>query len=69
MQGSQQYAPIPPAGVDLDQIRANLDEFYFKQAMELVKGNETKAAKLLNLKHHTFRYQLRKIVERSNKKC
>lgn len=69
MPDSQQYAPIPPTGVDLDQIRANLDEFYFKQAMELVNGNETKAAKLLNLKHHTFRYQLKKIMERRNKSC
>lgn len=67
MADSQQYAPIPPTGVDLDQIRVNLDKFYFNQAMELVKGNETKAAKLLNLKHHTFRYQLRKILERNKK--
>lgn len=65
MQGSQEYPPIPPTGVDLEQLRANLDGFYFTQAMELAKGNETKAAKLLNLKHHTFRYQLRKIMERS----
>lgn len=69
MLDNQQYAPIPPVGVDLDQVRANLDEFYFTQAMELVKGNETQAAKLLNLKHHTFRYQYRKIMERKNKDC
>lgn len=68
MPGKQQYAPIPPVGVDLDQIRDNLDEFYFTQAMEIVKGNETQAAKLLNLKHHTFRYQFKKIMERKNSK-
>ncbi|RLC02150.1 MAG: hypothetical protein DRI57_30345 [Deltaproteobacteria bacterium] len=31
--------------------------------MKLAKGNETRAAKLLNLKHHTFRYQFRKMMD------
>ncbi|MBU8911270.1 MAG: hypothetical protein KOO65_08370 [Desulfobacterales bacterium] len=40
-----------------------MDKFYFSQAMKLAKGNETRAAKLLNLKHHTFRYQFKKLME------
>ncbi len=62
-----QFAPIPPAGIDLDQLRYKMDEFYFTQAMEMAKRNETKAAKLLNLKHHTFRYQLKKLLEGKEK--
>jgi DNA-binding NtrC family response regulator len=59
------FPPIPPTGIDLDQLREVMDSFYFKQAMEMANGNETRAAKLLNLKHHTFRYQFKKLMERT----
>ncbi len=55
------FPPLPPTGIDLSEVRHALDKFYFTKAMELAKGNETRAAKLLNIKHHTFRYQLKKI--------
>ena len=58
----KRFPPLPPTGIDLAEVRLALDSFYFKQAMEMAKGNETRAAKLLNLKHHTFRYQLKKIT-------
>jgi DNA-binding NtrC family response regulator len=54
--------PLTFEGVDLDAMRSYLDEFYFSQAMILAKGNETSAAKMLNLKHHAFRYQYKKII-------
>ena len=44
-------------------MRFHMDKIYFSQAMALAKGNETRAAKLLNLKPHTFRYQYKKNVE------
>ena len=53
-----QFSQISPTGIELDQLRDTMDEFYFTQAMEMAKRNETRAAKLLNLKRHTFRYQL-----------
>ena len=56
------FTPLPPTGIDLNQVRNSMDKFYFSQAMKLAKGNETRAAKLLNLKHHTFRYQFKKIM-------
>lgn len=56
------FAPIPPAGIDINEVRAAVDRFYFSQALEMAKGNETKAAKLLNLNHHTFRYQCKKVL-------
>lgn len=62
-----QFSQIPPSGIDLDQLRDTIDEFYFTQAMEMAKRNETRAAKLLNLKHHTFRYQFNKLMERKEK--
>jgi len=57
------FAPLPPTGIDLTQVRNSVDKFYFSQAMKLAKGNETRAAKLLNIKHHTFRYQFKKMME------
>ncbi len=55
--------PLPLAGIDLDSLRDTIDMFYFKEAMTLTKGNESKAAKLLHLKHHTFRYRYKKLME------
>jgi DNA-binding NtrC family response regulator len=56
-------SPLSPAGIDLNAMRFHMDKNYFSQAMALAKGNETRAAKLLNLKPHTFRYQYKKNVE------
>ena len=58
----KRFPPLPPTGIDISEVRLSLDRFYFRKAMEMAKGNETRAAKLLNLKHHTFRYQLRKLT-------
>ncbi|MDY0220303.1 MAG: sigma-54 dependent transcriptional regulator [Desulfobacterium sp.] len=57
------FAPLPPTGIDLTEVRDSLDKFYFSQAMKMAKGNETRAAKLLNIKHHTFRYQFKKLMD------
>lgn len=56
-------APLSLAGIDLDGLRDHIDKFYFTEAMQLAKGNESRAAKLLNLKHHTFRYQYKKLMD------
>lgn len=58
----KRFPPLPPTGIDIMELRLSLDRFYFKKAMEMAKGNETRAARLLNLKHHTFRYQLKKLT-------
>ena len=63
-----QLSSLTEQGVDLNAMRAYMDEFYFTQAMALAGGNETRAAKLLNLKHHAFRYQYKKILEEKSPK-
>ncbi len=54
---------FPSEGIDftafMDQIKNN----YIKTALERAKGNEAKAARLLKLNHHTFRYHYKKIKE------
>ena len=61
-EGSTGFAPLPPTGIDIQEVRAAMESFYFKEALRLAKGNESKAARLLNLNHHTFRYQKKKIL-------
>jgi DNA-binding NtrC family response regulator len=47
---------LPPAGLDFHQLENKL----LRQALALAGGNQTKAARLLNLSRDTFRYRLEK---------
>ena len=51
---------IPVQGVDLDRVLGNLERQYLEQALEMSKGNKTKAAGLLGMTFRSFRYRLRK---------
>ncbi|MBD3234779.1 MAG: response regulator [candidate division Zixibacteria bacterium] len=48
-------------GIDLASVQDNLEGLYIRQALKLADGNESKAAKLLNINHHTFRYRRKKL--------
>jgi len=56
-----EFPPIPPTGIDLSSAQESLEKFYIKEALRMAKGNESKAAKLLNMNHHTFRYRRKKL--------
>ncbi len=47
---------LPPGGLDFAQLENKL----LRQALAQAEGNQTKAAKLLNLSRDTFRYRLEK---------
>ena len=51
---------IPEDGLDLDTLLADLERRYMALALEQSKGNESQAAKLLKMNHHTFRYRWKK---------
>jgi DNA-binding NtrC family response regulator len=53
-------APLTQEGINLSEIQASLDKYYIQEALKLTDGNETKAAELLGLNYHTFRYRLDK---------
>ena len=53
--------PIPPEGLDFPSVQESFEKSYFEQALRMAGGNESKAAKLLNMNHHTFRYRLKKL--------
>jgi DNA-binding NtrC family response regulator len=57
------FPPIPESGVDLTEIEKALEKHYIDEAYKMANGNESKAAKLLNINHHTYRYRRKKLME------
>lgn len=55
------FDPLGESGVDFEKLEKSFEMFYFKEALRLSGGNESKAAQLLNLNHHTFRYRKKKL--------
>ena len=56
------FPPLPPEGLDLDGQLQSFEKHYIEEALKIAKGNESKAAKLLNINHHTFRYRKKKLL-------
>ncbi len=54
------WPPITASGIDLPAIQATFEKYYLDTALEMTGGNESKAARLLNLNIHTFRYRRKK---------
>jgi len=52
---------ITSKGIDLSKIQDSIEKHYIEEALEIAKGNESAAARLLNMNHHTYRYKLKKI--------
>ena len=48
-------------GVDLDEILSIIEQSYLNKAMELTRGNKSKAADYLKLSLRSMRYRLEKI--------
>ena len=56
------FPPLPPEGLDLDGQLHAFEKHFIEQALKIARGNESKAAKLLNINHHTFRYRKKKLL-------
>jgi len=52
-------------GIDLEAVETAVDNYYLETALKLAEGNETKAARLLNMNHHTYRYRRKKVKRKS----
>jgi DNA-binding NtrC family response regulator len=73
--GDDPAAPVPPNGrsfslpplsqdgVDLPGVLEAAERTYLHKALELAAGNETKAAELVGMNYHTFRYRKKKILD------
>ena len=55
------FPPIQATGVDLSDLQESMERHYIEEALKMANGNESKAARLLNLNHHTFRYRRKKL--------
>lgn len=55
--------PMENDGIDLPALEKALARYYINEALKISGGNESKAARLLNINHHTFRYRRRKLDE------
>ena len=63
-QAEMPFPPIPPTGIDLSSVQESVEKHYIEEAVKMAGGNESKAAKLLNMNHHTFRYRRKKLLEK-----
>jgi DNA-binding NtrC family response regulator len=53
---------FPPEGIDMSAELRSVEKFYIEAALRHAGGNESKAARLLNMNHHTFRYRRKKLL-------
>jgi len=54
------FPSIPPEGIDLLSVQKSIESYYINEALKMADGNESKASRLLNINHHTFRYRRKK---------
>ena len=59
--GYVSFPPLTPSGIDLDSLQDSFDRYYIHEALRLADGNESRAASLLHINHHTFRYRRKKL--------
>lgn len=55
--------PLGRDGVDLSGILEAAERAYLHKALEMAGGNETKAAELVGMNYHTFRYRKKKLLD------
>ena len=55
------FPPFPATGIDLASAQESLEKYYIEEALKMAGGNESKAARFLNMNHHTFRYRKKKL--------
>lgn len=55
------FPPLSAEGIDLSAAMESMEKTYIEEALKLADGNVSKAARLLKMNHHTFRYR-RKIL-------
>ncbi len=58
----EQLPPFPAEGMNLSEQLQSFETYYIKTALKIAKGNESQAARLLQMNHHTFRYRKKKLI-------
>ncbi len=55
--------PMSKEGIDLSGVLEAAERTYLQKALELAAGNETKAAEMVGMNYHTFRYRKKKLLD------
>lgn len=58
----QDLNAFPAEGIHLADRLKTIEKYYIETALKMARGNESKAARLLNINHHTFRYRRKKLL-------
>ncbi len=53
---------LDQGGLALEEVLRDIERRYFQRALEMSQGNESKAAELLGMNYHTFRYRRKKLL-------
>ena len=62
------HVEVPPEGLDLEQVVANLEMSLMRDALQKAGGVQTKAAQLLGINFRSFRYRVKKYgLDRQNR--
>ncbi|MFZ0243901.1 MAG: sigma-54 dependent transcriptional regulator [Desulfobacterales bacterium] len=54
---------LSPEGIDLPAVMAQIEKKYYQDALQMAGGNESRAARALNVSRDTFRYRRKKLFE------
>ena len=54
---------FPAEGIHLESQLNSIEKHYIETALKMARGNESKAARLLHINHHTFRYRRKKFLK------
>ena len=60
--GGEKLPGLDREGLALDEVLKQTEQRYLREALELSQGNERKAADLLGMNYHTFRYRKKKLL-------
>ena len=58
----EQLPRLTAEGLDLSEQLQSFEKHYIEAALKIARGNESQAARLLNMNHHTFRYRKKKLL-------
>jgi transcriptional regulator with PAS, ATPase and Fis domain len=54
---------LSPDGIDLPDVMAAIEKKYYEESLRMADGNESRAARSLNVSRDTFRYRRKKLFE------
>jgi DNA-binding NtrC family response regulator len=52
---------LSPDGIDLPDVMAAIEKKYYEESLRMADGNESRAARSLNVSRDTFRYRRKKL--------